>query len=187
MVVLRVAGLRPAAVTEDQAFAVLDAVAALRACGPQIVLDCVGTLGAAALPVGAHAFSGGATHHRSVPVTNVHSRSPSSRALGYEVPLQFRQVSRDTAVIAAKTGELDVCGDDGCRALDPTVAKTRRAGVLRTHFVHTADVDGQFAGFVDAASLAAELLASPDMGAQAWGRALERFAAAAAASTHSPR
>ena len=69
LVVLRIAGLRAAAATEDDALAVLDAVAALRACGPQVVLDCVGTLGAAALAVGALAFSNGVNHHRSVPVT----------------------------------------------------------------------------------------------------------------------
>jgi hypothetical protein len=187
VVILRVAGLRAAAATDEEAFAVLSAVAALRARGPQVVLDCVGTLGAAAIPAGAHAFSGGVTHHRSVPLTPVHTRPPSSRALGYEVPLQFRQLPRDAAMVAALTGDLEACGEHGCRALEPKVPKTGRTAVLRTHFIHTAEVDAQFAWYAGAASLAAELKASPERGAQAWGRALERFAAAAAASTHSPR
>jgi hypothetical protein len=187
VVVLRVAGLRAAAATDEEAFAVLTAVAALRAGGPQVVLDCVGTLGAASIPAGAHAFSGGVTHHRSVPLTLVHARPPSSRPLGYEVPLQFRQVPRDEALEAALTGDLEACGEDGCRALEPKAPKTGRTAALRTHFIHTAEVDAQFAWYAGAASLAAELKASPERGAQAWGRALERFAAAAAASTHSPR
>lgn len=187
VVVLRVAGLRAAAATEDQAFAVLDAVAALRGYVPKVVLDSVGTLGAAAIPAGAHAFSNGVTHHRSVPLTRVHTRPPSSAPLGYEVALQFRQLPRDEALQAVQDGELDACGDQRCRALDPTVPKTGRPGALRIHFVHTADVDAQFATHMGAELLAAELQASPDPGAQAWGRALERFAASARDSTHSPR
>jgi hypothetical protein len=187
VVVLRVAGLRAATASEDHAFAVLAAVAALRACGPPVVLDCVGTLGAAALPVGALAFSNGVNHHRSVPLTRVHTRPPSARPLGYEVPLEFRQLPRDDALQAIRDEQLEACGVQGCRALDESVAKILRAAALRVHYVHTADVDAQFASHMGLELLASEMQASPDAGAQAWGRALERFAASAAASTHSPR
>jgi hypothetical protein len=187
IVVLRVAGLRGASASEDHAFAVLDAVAALRACGPQVVLDCVGTVGSAALPVGALAFSNGVNHHRSVPLTRVHARPPSARPLGYEVPLEFRQLPRDDALQAVRDGDLEACGVERCHALDESVAKARRAAVLRVHYVHTADVDAQFATHMGIELLASEMQASPEAGAQAWGRALERFAASAAASTHSPR
>lgn len=187
LVVLRIAGLRAAAATEDDALAVLDAVAALRACGPQVVLDCVGTLGAAALAVGALAFSNGVNHHRSVPVTRVHTRPPSARPMGYEVPLEFRQLPRDDAVRAVRDGILDACGVARCRALHRSVSKARRPAALRVHYVHTADLDAQFASHMGIGPLAAEMQASPDAGAQAWGRALERFASSAAASTHSPR
>jgi len=141
------------------------------------------------MPVGAHAFSGGGSHHRSVPRKLILDRPPSSRPLGYEVPLEFRQVPRDDALTGVEQGTLDPCPADDCDALDPALATTHRSRAMRTHFIHAADADGRFAGFLDARRLAEELKESPALGAQAWGAALERFADedADSASTHSPR
>ena len=188
-VALRIAGLRAAGASEEDAVAVLAAVRTLRGAGPRVILDSIGTLGAAAMPLGAHGFSGGGSHHRSVPVQHVLDRAPSSTPLGYEVPLEFRQVPRDDALADRAAGTLEACPETDCTALDPDVPKSRRPASMRTHFVHAADADGRFAGFVDARSLASEMQQSPEPGAQAWGRALERLADedADAASTHSPR
>jgi hypothetical protein len=188
-VALRVAGLAPQTATEDDAIAVLDAVRSIRREGPRVVLDSIGTLGAAALPLGAHAFTGGGSHHRSVPIKRVLDRAPSSRPLGYEVPLEFRQVRRDDAVAAVEGGMLDPCSEADCDALTPSLPRGRRAGSMKTHFIHAADADGRFAGYVDARTLAREMQMSPEPGAQTWGRALERLAEddAETASTHSPK
>lgn len=184
LVVLRIAGLRPWVASEGEAVAVLSAVARVRATGVRIILDSVGTLGVPALSAGATAISGAAGHHRSVPVTLVHSRAPQGPRIGWEVALEFRQLSWEEAKAAVASGEVEPCSVAQCRAL---TTRRRQAAALREHFSHAADADAAWGGAVSLEDVAEQLLACPGPAAQTWGRALSRFAAAATASIHSPR
>ena len=186
VLVLRIAGLRTWSASEDEAFAVLGAVASARASGAAVILDSVGTLGVAALAIGAHAISGAPHHHRSVPLTLVHRRAPRGTKLGWEVALEFRQLDPDDAVGAVRAGRVDPCPVADCRALAVSRA-SERPRALREHFRHAAEADASWATHAPAADVAAQLQACSDPAVQAWGRALSRFAAAQQASIHSPR
>lgn len=186
-VVLKVAGLTATAASEDEAAALLRAVGDLRRAGPRVLVDGLGTLGTTALAVGAHAVCTAADHHRSVPRVAVHRRPPRGRALGYEVPLQWRQLPLEEALVEAEQGSIGACVDARCEALIRPLVRHERARVLRRHFIHAADADAAFASAAGVAAVAGELQASPDEATQRWGRALQRFADAASSSIHSAR
>lgn len=168
--VLRIRGLKTYTSSRAEADVVLDAIEALAQTGHRVIFDCSGMYGAAALPVGAYAFSGGGDHGRSVPKVSLHKGRPQTKAMEYERPFAS-SLPWAAAVELADAGRLDHCDLSHCDALDTTLPKRTRGRRLRTHFIHTAEATATITMF-HPETYVEQLKNSDDEALQAWGEAL---------------